>query len=121
MRDNVQKHFLARHQPCVAIGELEGNALAQYLIRALDHVGRIPGIGLGNHELKFIQFWCGVSIRSRVPMLLTQQVSPKNPVDDVDVIERARCSVNGRRVLGICDRAKRVEQLVVCPGLLGEE
>ena len=56
-----------------------------------------------------------------IPMLLSQQVTLKNPVDDVDVIERARCSVNCRRMLGLRERGKRVEQLVVCLVLMGEE
>ena len=69
MGDDVKKHLLARHRPCVAIREPEGDALAQYLILALGHVRLEPGIGLGNCELQLTQFWCGVSIRSCVSML----------------------------------------------------
>ena len=121
MGNDVKKHLLARHRPRVAIRELEGDALPQYFIRALGHIRLEPGIGLGNRELQFTQLWCGVSIRSCVSMLFTQQVSLKDSVNDVNVIERASCSVNGCRVLGIRDRGKRVEQLVVCPVPLGEE
>jgi hypothetical protein len=54
-------------------------------------------------------------------MLLTQQVSLKDAVNDIDVVERPSGCVNRRCVLNRRDRSEQIEQLVVGPRLLRKE
>jgi hypothetical protein len=71
--------------------------------------------------VKFIQSWCGVSVRCRVAVLLTKQVSLEDSIDDVDVIQHPYGTVQSIGMLFGRDGREYVEQFVVRPGLLRKE
>ena len=88
MAEHMEQHFLSRHSSRVTISELKRKTLQQCLVGDLGDIVLEPEVGFGDSEMKLSEFRCLRRIRCRVRVLLASQVSAKDSVDNVDVVER---------------------------------
>gem|GEM_PF-6665897 len=121
MCNDVEEHFFPGHRAGVAICEAERDRFAKLGLCERSDVALKPGISFGNGELKLAEFRCCFRIRSLVSMRLTKQMSSKDSINDIDVVERPSRRVDRASMLLGRDLSYRVKQIVVRPGLLCEE
>jgi hypothetical protein len=117
---DMQKDLFARHSPFVPVGEGEIKDLRALSLRERRDVLFVPGICGCDITPKLSQRWRLLCARRVEWPRLARQMSPKDPVHDVDVIEDTDTEVQSLRVL-LRQGRQNCEQLFVGPSLVAEE
>lgn len=91
--EDVKKDFFSGHATSVAIGKGEVQDLRERPRRECRGIVQVPGIRLLHIASELVERWCCLRIRSIEGSCLATEVGPEDPVDDVDMVERADASM----------------------------